>query len=123
MAEERPPVWVGHLVHGASDLTRAADFWRAIGMREVEINDNVAIFELRDGTHLILVPTDPPPARGTGVAFDLMVEDLDATHRAWTALGLAPSEIEKGRTHRGFQVTDPDGGILSVSDSHVVGVV
>ncbi len=116
-------MWVGHLLHGVSDLARAADFWRGIGMREVEIGDEVAIFELRGGTHLILVPTETPPAPGTGVAFDLMVDDVDATHRAWTALGLAPSEIETGRNHRGFHVADPDGGIVSVSDSHVVGVV
>ena len=46
-------------------------------MREVERNEHVVVLELRGGTHLVLVPGTP----ATGDApFDLMVDDLDATH-------------------------------------------
>ena len=56
-------------------------------MRAVEHSSNVAVLELRGGTDLVLVPSDEVAA---GEApFDLMVDDLDATHagriprRAW----------------------------------------
>ena len=50
--DERPPVWVGHLVLNVSDLSRSVEFWHEIGMRQVEKNDDVAMLELRGGTHL-----------------------------------------------------------------------
>src|SRR4029079_5491426 len=79
--DERPPVWVGHLVLNVSGLSRAVEFWREIGMRQVEKNDHVAVLELRGGTHLVLVPGTPHPGPAP---FDLMVEDLEVTHAAWT---------------------------------------
>jgi catechol 2,3-dioxygenase-like lactoylglutathione lyase family enzyme len=118
--DERPPVWVGHLVLNVSDLSRSVEFWREIGMRQVEKNDHVAVLELRGGTHLVLVPGTPHPG---GAPFDLMVEDLEATHAAWTARGLKPSDIERGRIHAAFTVPDPDGHVVTVNDSHVDGVV
>jgi catechol 2,3-dioxygenase-like lactoylglutathione lyase family enzyme len=58
--EGRPPVWIGHVVLPVDDVDSSADFWRRIGMREVERNPHVAVLELRGGTHLVLVPGDPP---------------------------------------------------------------
>jgi hypothetical protein len=52
-----------------------------------------------------------------------MVEDLDETHGAWTARGLDPSPIERGRIHASFTVRDPNGYRVTVSSSHVVGEV
>ena len=89
-------------------------------MRPVERNETVSIFELRGGTHLILVNDDPRPGE---TDFDLMVDDVDATHAAWSARGLSVSAIERGRIHNGFKVTDPDGYVVNVSNSHVVGPV
>ena len=120
--EERPPVWIGHAVLTVTDLERAAEFWREVGMREVERNAHVAVLELRGGTHLVLVPGTAPNAP-VDAPFDLMVEDLDATHTAWTARGLAPSPIERGRIHNAFKVSDPDGHVVVVNSSHVVGPV
>jgi catechol 2,3-dioxygenase-like lactoylglutathione lyase family enzyme len=120
--EARPPVWVGHAVLNVGDLDRAAEFWRELGMREVERNAQVAVLELRGGTHLVLVGGSAPDAP-VDAPFDLMVEDLDATHAAWTARGLAPSPIERGRIHNAFTVSDPDGHVVTVNSSHVVGPV
>src|SRR5690349_21058677 len=89
--EERPPVWVGHIVLFASDIARSAAFWESLGMREVGRDDSVVILELRGGTHMVIAPGEvsaPGPA-----PFDLMVDDLDATHAQWAAMGLAPSPI------------------------------
>jgi catechol 2,3-dioxygenase-like lactoylglutathione lyase family enzyme len=118
--DERPPVWVGHIVLNVSDLDRSARFWHAVGMRMVEQNPHVAVLELRGGTHLVLVPGTPQPG---GAPFDLMVDDLDATRAAWQADVLAVSEIERGRIHSAFTVPDPDGYVVTVNSTHVVGPV
>jgi catechol 2,3-dioxygenase-like lactoylglutathione lyase family enzyme len=117
---ERPPVWIGHAVITVSDVDCAADFYVTIGMREIGRNEQVAIIELRGGTHLVLPLAPVTPG---DVPFDLMVEDLNETHRAWTEQGLAPSAISSDRIHDSFVVTDPDGHALTISSSHVVGPV
>jgi catechol 2,3-dioxygenase-like lactoylglutathione lyase family enzyme len=119
--EGRPPVWIGHAVLSVNDVSRSADFWRGIGMREVERNEHVAVLELRGGTHLVLVPGAPPEDADT--PFDLMVEDVDATHAEWAARGLDPTPIERGRIHAAFTMRDPDGYRVTVNSSHVVGEV
>jgi catechol 2,3-dioxygenase-like lactoylglutathione lyase family enzyme len=119
--ETRPPVWIGHAVLTVSDVGRAADFWRAVGMREVERNERVAVLELRGGTHLVLVPGTP--GASADAPFDLMVEDLDATRAEWDGLGFDVSPIEHGRIHSAFVLRDPDGYAVTVNSSHVVGDV
>ena len=57
MSEEdpRPPVWVGRVVLETDRLEESARFMRSIGMRPVYPRPEVAVFELRGGTHLILI--------------------------------------------------------------------
>jgi catechol 2,3-dioxygenase-like lactoylglutathione lyase family enzyme len=117
----RPPVWIGHARLTASDLDRSADFWRSVGMREVERNEQIVVLELRGGTHLVLLPGTPEGS--SDAPFDLMVEDLDATHAEWQRLGLDVSAIERGRIHSAFVLRDPDGNRVTVNSSHVVGDV
>jgi catechol 2,3-dioxygenase-like lactoylglutathione lyase family enzyme len=119
--EERPQVWIGHAVLRVSDVVRSAEFWRDLGMREVHQDANVAVLELRGGTHLVLLPGTPPA--DADAPFDLMVEDLDASHADWAARGLELSAIEHGRIHAAFTVRDPDGYRVTVNSSHVVGEV
>jgi catechol 2,3-dioxygenase-like lactoylglutathione lyase family enzyme len=119
--EGRPPVWIGHAVLSVNDVDRSADFWRGIGMREVERNPHVAVLELRGGTHLVLVPGTPPDS--VDAPFDLMVEDLEATYADWHARGLELSPIERGRIHASFTLRDPNGYRVTVNSSHVVGEV
>ena len=52
-----------------------------------------------------------------------MVDDLEATHADWTARNLQPSVIEEGTIHNAFSVRDPNGYIVTVNSSHVVGPV
>jgi catechol 2,3-dioxygenase-like lactoylglutathione lyase family enzyme len=118
--DERPPIWIGHAVLTVSDLGRSTQWWTGIGMRQIERNEHVVVLELRGGTHLVLVPGTP----GTSDApFDLMVDDLDATHAAWGDLGVDVSDIAHGRIHNTFTATDPDGYVVTVNSSHVVGPV
>ena len=119
--DPRPAVWTGHLVVSGKDLAASTSFYEAIGMRKVGVFDEVAIFELRGGTHLV-VRKDPKPESGPA-SWDLMVEEIAATHADWTSKGLTVSPIEKGSIHETFTVTDPDGNTITVSNSHVVGPV
>ena len=68
----------------------------------------------------VLVPGEP---KAGDAPFDLMVEDLDATHGDWTARGIKVGAIKKGRIHNAFEVTDPDGYVVTVNSTHVVGTV
>ena len=89
-------------------------------MRQVERNDQMTILELRGGTHLLLFQSDPAPG---DAPFDLMVDDLEATHAAWERLGLDVSPIDRGRIHSAFVLRDPDGNNITINSSHVVGDV
>jgi catechol 2,3-dioxygenase-like lactoylglutathione lyase family enzyme len=120
MHDERPPIWIGHAALTVSDLERSTSFWLGLGLRPVGGNERVTVMELRGGTHLVLVPG--APAVG-GAPFDLMVEDLDATHTDWSAAGLDVTEIERGEIHDSFVVRDPDGYEVTVNSSHVIGPV
>jgi catechol 2,3-dioxygenase-like lactoylglutathione lyase family enzyme len=117
--DERPPVWIGHVAHTVTDVARAADFWVTLGMREVWRDDEIAIMELRGGTHLLLFPG--PAAEQ--IDFDVMVDDLDAMHTRLHANGIDVSEIRTDRHHRAFTAREPDGATVTVNDSHVEGPV
>lgn len=121
MSDSRPGFWVGHVLAPYRDLDESARFWAKIGLRPVERNEHVAIYELRGGTHLILVPGDVTDE--SDADFDLMVEDLEAEHERLTTEGCNPSEIGQNVNHRWFTVTDPGGNIVTVNNSHVVGTV
>jgi hypothetical protein len=88
-----------------------------LGMRPLLCNDGVGVLELRGGTHLVILPTDD---EGSGRApFDLMVEDLDMTHKRLTEMGLSVSEIERGDIHDSFTVRDPSGLDVVFNSTHV----
>jgi catechol 2,3-dioxygenase-like lactoylglutathione lyase family enzyme len=118
---KRPHVWIGHARLTVTDLGRSADFWRTVGMREIERNEHIVVLELRGGTHLVLLPGTP--LASSDAPFDLMVEDLEATHAEWERIGLDVSPIERGRIHSTFVLRDPDGTNVTVNSSHVVGDV
>jgi hypothetical protein len=90
-----------------------------IGLRPIELHGNVGVLELRGGTHLVLVQSDDvvPGA----ASFDLMVDALEATHRLFTDIGLAPSPIQAGSIHHSFTVDDPNGQRITFNSSHVSG--
>lgn len=118
-ADERPPVWVGHVYLDTDRMAASVGFMRAIGMRPVFEGPEVSVFELRGGTHLVLMRKDsvaPGPA-----PFDLMVDDLHATHRAFAAQGLAPTAIEARPAidHEVFELREPAGHLFTVFSTHV----
>jgi predicted enzyme related to lactoylglutathione lyase len=79
---------------------------------------------MRGGTHLV-IHDDPERVVPEAVTWDLMVDDIDTTHDKWQAEGLVVTDVvkEEESPHRRFEVTDPDGHVLVVRDTHVVGPV
>ena len=119
--KDKPEVWVGHVVMPVADPAASKAFFLETGMREAEPEASVGILEMRGGTHLILVPGDQ--VDGADAPFDLMVEDLDASHAAYTERGLNPSVIGEVDYHRFFTLDEPGGHRVTVMSSHVVGAV
>jgi len=120
--ESRPSVWVGHVMLETDRLAETEQFMCQIGMRPLVRRSEVAILEMRGGTHLVLIAK---PEIVTGEApFDLMVEDLQASHENFNALGLDPSPIEKvSYDHERFTLREPAGNIICFFSNHVAGRV
>ena|SRR5438270_2162611 len=118
--DPRPPVWIGHVVLETDRLEATAEFMRKLGMRPVFQSQGVSILELRGGTHLVLVAKQQVVAGDA--SFDLMVEDLQATHEQFSSLGLAPSPIGPSTAnHTCFTVREPAGHVISFYSNHVSG--
>jgi hypothetical protein len=98
-------------------LAASHDFMVALGMRSLLLGDDVAVLELRAGTHLVLQRRDQ--IEPDEAPFDLMVEDLAATHARLAAQDLEPSPIAEGRIHDSFTVRDPCGHVVKFNSSHV----
>lgn len=110
----RPPVWIGHVALNTPDLDASAVFMERIGLRPIFRGDEVVVLELRGGTHLVLQPGEAGTAE-----FDFMVEDLDASHGAMAREGFIVSEIDRGKIHDTFRVTEPGGNVIRVNSTHV----
>jgi catechol 2,3-dioxygenase-like lactoylglutathione lyase family enzyme len=122
ITDSRPPVWTGHVSLNTTDVGSSVRFYEQLGMRRVAVFEQFAALEMRGGTHLA-IRQDPGPAVPGPVGWDLMVDDIDATHARWQAEAVPVSEIVMEAPHRCFNVTDPDGHIVTVRDTHVVGPV
>jgi hypothetical protein len=109
------------------DVGAAARWLETVGLRQVVTRDEVAIFELRGGTHVVVFPAEQPPAPGAAAPFDLMVDDIEAAHRGCAEKGLSPSPIRRTRQgsfeHDSFDLPSPDGWTFTVYSSHVTGPV
>ncbi len=117
--DERPPIWVGHILLGATDVATSNDYFVKLGMRHIVSGEGFAVLEMRGGTHLVLTALADSPPKGSLASFDIMVEDVDAARNQYDKLGFEPSEIEDGDIHRSFKLRDPSGYILTVNSSHV----
>ncbi len=125
IAEEQmpPPIAIGHVTLRVSDVGLAAEFYRALGMRPILKREELAILELRGGTHLVLFRAKGKPKGGPVRVFDFMVEDIEAAHAAMGSAGITGTAIGEDHLagHLWFEVTDPDGHVLRVFSSHTQG--
>lgn len=120
-SEHRPSVGVAHVVLHTDRMEESAEFMRTMGMRSIFDGPEVSVYEMRGGTHLILMRKDK--TTGGDAPFDLMVDDLRETHQRFTALGLAPSPIEARPAidHEVFTVREPAGHVITFFSSHALG--
>jgi hypothetical protein len=117
MQDERPRVWVGHVMLHTVDIRGTRDFMLKLGMRAIADGEDFAVLELRGGTHLLLLRAKSRFAEPA--YFDLMVDDLEATHEQLRSLGLAPSAIEAGDIHSSFTIVSPSGHTITFNSTHV----
>jgi hypothetical protein len=121
LSKQAPLIGVGHIVLETNQMEATARFMRKIGMCPVFDGPDVSVYEMRGGTHLLLMRRDHI---SPGVApFDLMVDDLHKTHGHFTSLGLNPSTIESRPAidHEIFTLREPAGYLFTVFSSHASG--
>lgn len=117
----RPSVGVAHVVLETNFMDSSSQFMRNIGMRPIFDGPEVSVYEMRGGTHLILMRKDKVVTENA--PFDLMVDDLHATHERFKSIGLAPSPIEARPAidHEVFTVREPAGHVITFFSSHASG--
>src|SRR6202795_3557152 len=130
---------VAHLVFKVADLKRSCQFYSNLGIPPFFTDDEVAIIELRGGTHLILLSVDS--VAGEGIAesltgqfhmrfseqFDLMIEgkglnELEEYRLELISRGIAAGEIpdETFFGHHLFCTKDPDRNGITIYTSHAI---
>lgn len=99
----------------------SGQFIRTIGMRQIFEGPEVSVYEMRGGTHFLQMRKEK--VAGGSAPFDLMVEDLRATHAHFKFLGLNPSPIgaRPAIDHEVFTVREPGGYIITVFSNHASG--
>jgi hypothetical protein len=121
--DQRPPVAVGHVHLHATDVAAAAGWLESVGLRPIFASADIAVLELRGGTHVVVRGAEQPLKPGAAAPFDLMVDDIEAARRDYAAKGLGPSDISRGRIHDSFHLAGPDGHNFTVCSSHAGGRV
>ncbi len=114
----RPAVGVAHVVLNTDRMEESARFMRLVGMRPIFDGPQVSVYEMRGGTHLILMHKEAVSPRDA--SFDLMVDDVHAAHQRFSLLGLRPSPIEARPAidHQVFTIREPAGHTITVFSSH-----
>ena len=116
--DRRPPVAIGHVFFEARDVAAAASWFETVGLRPIAEGEDFAVLELRGGTHLIVGEAACRRKRGAEAPFDLMVDDVDKTRCEFAVKGLGPSRIRRGSIHDSFELSGPDGALVTVLSSH-----
>lgn len=116
--DRRPPVAVGHVSLAVGDVGATTAFFLKFGLRKIFENKEIAVLELRGGTHLILRGADNDKKAREKPTFDLMFDDIESARRTALEQGLQAAPIEVGRIHSSFVVETPDGQDLTITSSH-----
>jgi len=137
MNNNLPAAAFGHFVMNVSDIVVSYQFYTKLGLRPFGIFPDLAIIELRGGTHILLFnKNDELPSSLTsshlgqrGAFFnerlDLMIDgksrsDLELYRTALVEKGLSVDAIAQDQSfgHDHFQLADPDGNGITVYTSH-----
>ena len=137
MNNSLPTVAFGHFVMKVSDINISYQFYTKLGLRPFGIFPDLAVIELRGGTHILLfskndeLPFSLSPSQlGQRAGFfnerlDLMIDgksrdDLELYRAALVEKGLSVDAIAQDQLfgHGYFQLADPDGNGITVYTSH-----
>ena len=138
MNNNLPVAALGHFVIKVSDIDAAYQFYTKLGLRPIGIYPDLAIVELRGGTHLLIfnrnealpfsISSSQIGQRGSFFEerFDLMIDgklriDLEIYRTALMENGLSVGEISHDQFfgHYYFELFDPDGNGITLYTSHV----
>ena len=118
---KRPSIWIGHVTRRVQDVKKSADFFQTLGLRVVMTSAQMAILELRGGTHLLLFPDRSRYGNISNDDFDLMVGDIEATHKLLFSQSVKVSKLKRDQFHTYFEASDPDGKKWRVNSDHTEG--
>jgi catechol 2,3-dioxygenase-like lactoylglutathione lyase family enzyme len=137
MNNNLPAAAFGHFIMKVNDIDISYQFYTKLGLRPFGIFPDLAIIELRGGTHILLfskndeLPSSLGPSHlgQRGVSFserlDLMIEgksrsDLEQYRTTLMKKGLSVDAIAQDQVfgHDYFQLVDPDGNGITVYTSH-----
>jgi len=124
MAEaDKPKAAIGHVTLRVQDVKRSCAFYTQLGLRRVVEREELAILEFRGGTHLLLFRAKGKPKHGSIRSFDIMVDDAKGHRAALSArdVPVSPLRHDSLSAHHIFEVTDPDGHVLTVLSDHTEG--
>ena len=138
MSNSLPAAAFGHFIMKVSDIGTSYKFYSDMGLRPCGVFPDVAIIELRGGSHILLFSKNGdtsfpvhPSNLGQRSAIvserlDLMIDgkakgDLEEYRAALIEKGLSVDAIAQDRLfgHHYFQLVDPDGNGITVYTSHV----
>ena len=112
----RPAAAVGHVFLSASDVPAASARLEAIGLRPIVVREQLAVIEMRGGTHIVLRRHDQPGS--FSASFDLMYDDLELARTKLEAAGFVISPVQHGGIHSQFRATAPELFEIKVVSSH-----
>ena len=137
MEEFVPSAAIAHFVMKVKDVESSYAFYQGLGLRGIDKFPEMAIIELRGGTHLLLAAKDAPMAGALHASrvgqrpdfisekIDLMIAghtraDLEKYRAELMANGYSPADIAEAPLygHDYFSMLDPDGHGVSVYTSH-----
>jgi catechol 2,3-dioxygenase-like lactoylglutathione lyase family enzyme len=132
-----PAAAFGHFIMKVNDIDISYQFYTKLGLRPFGIFPDLAIIELRGGTHILLFrKNDELPSslssshlgqRGTSFneRLDLMIDgksrsELDLYRTTLIENGLSVDTIAQDQFfgHDYFQLADPDGNGITVYTNH-----
>jgi len=137
MKDNLPTAAFGHFVMKVDDIDISYQFYTKLGLRPFGIFPDLAIIELRGGTHILFFSkNDELPSSlksshlgQSGASFnerlDLMIDgksrsDLELYRTTLMEKGLSVGAIAQDQIfgHDYFQLVDPDGNGITVYTSH-----
>ncbi len=137
MNNNLPAAAFGHFIMKVNDIEISYQFYTKLGLRPFGIFPDLAVIELRGGTHILLFnKKDELPSSLSsshlgqrGASFnerlDLMIDsksrsDLELYRTTLVEKGLSVDAIAQDQLfgHNYFQLVDPDGNGITVYTSH-----